>query len=287
MYFTKDNMRIFLILFTALFVMAAPYSAIGEELTYADVINKAGRQRMLTQRITRIYCQIGLDIKTDMSRQQLQDSINLFSSQLRMLENFSKEEDIVEALKTIQSLWVPFKELATSNPVQANVKEMAIMDEKLLMASEHLVNLLVTHSGNAVTRLVNISGRQRMLSQRLAKFYLLKSWDHRSPTLNSEIERAKNEFSGALDALMQAPENTYSIKEKLEKSKLQWAWFNSSLSLSQDEYFPLIVVDASEKLLNIMEKITGMYQRIAINEARFSKTRFDITNHQYSLITSH
>jgi len=245
----------------------------SEELTYAEAINKAGRQRMLTQRITNLYCQIGLDVAPKKSRQQLQDAINLFSSQLLALERFSTEQDVVEALNIIKSLWIPFKDLALTVPLQEKVNQLADMDEKLLMANEHLVQLLVNLSGHEVTRLVNISGRQRLLSQRLAKFYLLKSWGQGSHTINSEIERATNEFSGALDALIQAPENTLLIKEKLESAKSQWAWFNSSIYLSNDEYFPFIVVDTSEKLLNIMEKITNTYQKIVIRDSAFGRNQ--------------
>ncbi len=83
--------------------------------------------------------------------------------------------------------------------------------------------------------------------------------------MNSEIEWVVNEFKGALDTLVQAPENTFIIKEKLEVAKLQWAWLNSSLNFSRDEHFPLIVLDASEKMLQIMERVTEMYQKVSEN----------------------
>lgn len=263
---TKDNTHLYSILFPAFLLIAMPFTSSAEDFLYAEAINKAGRQRMLTQRITKTYCQIGLKVKAEKSNQQLQEAIDLFSTQLMELKGLATEKDVINAIENIESLWLPFKDEALSAPLQANVQRLVEMDEKLLLANEELVRVLVNHSGNTSTRLVNISGRQRMLSQRLAKFYLLKAWGQGSPAIELEIERARNEFAGALDTLLDAPENTYQTKEKLGKAKLQWTWFSSSLNFSEDEYFPLIVVDTSERLLAIMENITALYQEIVMND---------------------
>ena len=59
---STNNVPAFLILFIAVIIMTLPFSAMSEGLPYAEAINKADRQRMLTQRITNLYCQIGLDV---------------------------------------------------------------------------------------------------------------------------------------------------------------------------------------------------------------------------------
>ena len=242
-------------------IMSVPSNA--EDLSFAEAINKAGRQRMLTQRITKSYCQIGLDVVPEKSRHELEEAINLFSSQLLELERFSTDKEVDMVLDDVKSHWSSFKDLALSVPSQENVKRLTKMDEELLLASERLVQMLENLSGVPTSRLVNISGRQRMLSQRLTKFYMLQLWNQGSPAMSSEIEWATNEFRGALDTLIQAPENTIIIKEKLEAAKLQWAWLNSSLNFSTDEHFPLIILDASEKMLQLMERVTEMYQDVS------------------------
>ena len=184
-------------------------------------------------------------------------------AQLLELERFSTDTEVNMVLGNVKTHWNTFKDMAHSVPSQENVKRLTEMDEELLQASEHLVQMLENKSGESTSRLVNIAGRQRMLSQRLTKFYMLQLWNQGSPAMNSEIERATNEFKGALDTLVQAPENTIIIKEKLEAAKLQWAWFNSSLNFSLDEHFPLIILDASEKMLQLMERVTEMYQDIS------------------------
>ena len=83
------------------------------------------------------------------------------------------------------------------------------------------------------------------------------------PSLLSRIDRAQNEFMGALVNLKRAPLNTPSISAKLEEVEQQWLWLESSLDISKETYYPLIVVDASEKILVLMDAITAMYARLS------------------------
>ena len=56
-------------------------AAMTEGLTDAEAVNQAGRQRMLSQRITKAYLMIGADIKPALAQRQLDSSIALFEEQ--------------------------------------------------------------------------------------------------------------------------------------------------------------------------------------------------------------
>ena len=64
--------------FAALLVLGAllggqPASA--QEASLAEAVNQAGYQRMLSQRIVKAYCQIGIGVMPDVSRVQLADAL--------------------------------------------------------------------------------------------------------------------------------------------------------------------------------------------------------------------
>ena len=66
------------------------------------------------------------------------------------------------------------------------------------------------------------------------------------------------------------------FKKSLESVETLWQPFkemalttptpaNTMQIVNLDEYFPIIVFDASEKMLAVMERLTAMYQPLAVN----------------------
>lgn len=241
----------------------APASADADGLTLSEAINKAGRQRMLTQRIVRAYCLTGLDVDARRARAELHEAIELFESQFAELRVFSRDAQVTRALDRVASLWPEFDSIAGGPANGEGARQLMTLDDQMLAAADAVVLALEAISQRPYARLVNISGRQRMLSQRMVKLYLLQAWGLGSAAVLDRIDRARNEFQGALIELSNSPENTPAIDRELAAASQQWQWLNSALSLYQgDAYFPSIVDDAAEKTLVIMERVTDLYARL-------------------------
>ena len=232
--------------------------------TLAVAINKAGRQRMLTQRIVKAYLQVGQGITPQVSRRQLNDAVLLFEAQLLDLREIAPDERSRQSVARLEKLWWPFKVVATGTVNRKGAERLLAMDGELVNTAHELTVELQNHFASPLGRLVNISGRQRMLSQRLAKYYLLRAWGIESPSIGKEIGSARTEFDGALATLRSAPENTAEIKKELDAVAVQWEWFGNALGLEGAASYGLIVVNASEAILNSMEVVTGMYERLPV-----------------------
>lgn len=237
-----------------------PVSADAGEADLATAINKAGRQRMLTQRIVKAYAQIHLGVMPEVSRAELAGAVEQFETQLSELEPLATDRATREALEAMRSAWRPFRAAAASPPGSDGLRALVAGDADLLGAAQKLVLRLQDRAGTPLGRLVNISGRQRMLSQRMAKVYMLRLAGLDTAALREEMESAQNEFVGALAELRAAPENTDAIRNELDTVALQWEWFQGALALEGAHSYKLIVADASESILDSMELITAMYQ---------------------------
>ena len=238
-------------------------SAQADTLSLSEAINKAGRQRMLSQRIVKYYCLLGLDSDAGNARAKLYHAIELFETQLAELEVFSSDEAVNTALAEVVALWPRFDAVASAPVDRQGGRRLMSLNEEVLEASDRVVLALEALSERPYVRLVNISGRQRMLSQRMVKFYLFQAWGLGSAAVLDQIDRARNEFQGALMELRASPENTAVIDRELDAAAEQWQWLRSALDLYQtDAYFPSIVDDAAEKTLAIMERVTNHYAQL-------------------------
>lgn len=245
-----------------------PGFAVAQIASYAEAVNKAGAQRMLTQRISKTYnlkrlAEIGLVASPNNFDRELKDAIALFETQLLELKNFNKKPQVAELIQRVDADWPEFRDLALSSFSVENAKKLWQADEKLLLHCEAVMQQILDDSGTVLDRYVNISGRQRMLSQRIAKYYMLNAVGIEHASMREFSEQARNEFSGALVRLQEAEENSSVITARLDEVSLQWRWLVGALDLSDQPQFPIIVNDASDKTLRLMHQITGFYELLA------------------------
>ncbi len=230
-----------------------------QNMSMGEAINKAGRQRMLTQRIVKSYCQIGQDIRFDASTQQLKGAIKLFEEQLKQLKEFADNDETKQGLEKVESLWGPVKAIAVGEVKREMAEELRANAEQLLIAAHQVVLLLEKQSGTSKGHLVNIAGRQRMLSQRLGNLYMLSSWGFDDELYSKDFSIANQEFTAALAELMAAPENTPEITNTLERVSGYWDMFRLSNTLEKGKFVPDLVTRMLDKILKNMNDATGMY----------------------------
>ena len=215
---------------------------------------------MLTQRIVATYSQIGQEITTKKSKRQLRNAINLFEEQLGELKDYRPTGKINKQLQRVSKLWQPLQKIAREPVDKANVEELRILAEDALKASHRVVIMLQDESGTQKGQLVNISGRQRMLSQRLSNLYMLQSWGFGSSEYTDDYSRALNEFKGALGELSSSDLSTEEINEKLTKARREFAMFERSSHHKDGEFIPLMIKMSADKLLKLMNEVTHLYE---------------------------
>lgn len=229
-----------------------------------DAINKAGRQRMLSQRMGKAWFGVGQGIQTETARRVLDQSMALFDRQQVELKSFAPAGETRDTYTLLEAAWSDYKSLLVGS-APSHDKAKAVLDQagKVLALAHKGTGLFEQQAGKPSAKLVNIAGRQRMLSQRMAQFYLAANWNVDSAVSQREINKARDEFVPALELLRNAPEATPEIKQELALADHQWMFFDNALKARVNSAKAANdVFVTSENLLQVMDRVTGMYARV-------------------------
>lgn len=153
------------------------------------VINLSGRQRMLTQKMSKEMLLIYHNIEAKKNRTNLGKSALMFAKTLKGLVNGDKklklnsttDKDILKQMDIVSGLWLSFSKsvlpaISGAKVDLSFIKKIAKQNLPLLAEMNKAVGLYEKAAGsdlNDLSAVVNISGRQRMLTQKMTKEFLL------------------------------------------------------------------------------------------------------------------
>jgi hypothetical protein len=210
-----------------------------------SIVNTAGRQRMLGQRIVRSYVQLAQQVRAEQARAQLAESMREFERQLGALAG-SSQAVTGETLHALERCWQEFRRFALTRPSHEGVLALREAGEQLLQAAERHTAALAAQEGSATAHAVNVAGRLRMLAQRVALCYLLE--------LRDELNGACAAFAVALREL-----RARSPRHELHAVGELWNGLTALFAEGSDHREE--VVQAADRLVERIEQLVALYER--------------------------
>ena len=252
-------MRRLVVFILALVLASFAGVALAQTERAASPLNLAGEQRMLSQRIANLYIQTGLNVMPALAQRQLSLATQRFEGNLATLKPaVAGSAEAKRAYERLGSEWRGLKKAVSVAVSRDAAVALSLRAETTLVAAEDLTRVLADESKSAGSRLVSLAGRQRMLSQRIAKNYLLRSWGMES--VRQELESATKDFSAGLAKLRASTGNSADIQLELDEVAQQWEWLQASMSVDGAGYYRLIVAESADAILEATDRITHLYE---------------------------
>jgi len=271
-----------------LLIMAIFYSTAAaqplnkEELSL--VLNLAGKQRMLTQKISKEILLIAKGIDVQKNQAHLKDSAALFDRILQGLlqgdseSGLIKMEDpaVLKQLNKINELWTDFSQIITTvlngNTSIAVLEKVAEQNMPLFEATNFAVKIYEKGVDSDLkpryASLLNYVGSQRMLTQKMAKELLFVENGIRPEIHKAYLKKTVFRFEHVLMGLLEGDEELkmFGILESgtvkhLELAKELWFKFKPLLfqhPLSDEDLHH--IAEMNLLLLDQMDKAVKMYE---------------------------
>jgi|GEM_PF-244449 hypothetical protein len=264
-------------------------------------IDLAGKQRMLTQKMAKETLLILMDSQKKQNIKNLSEDIKLFDKTLKGLIAGDEElglvpvedDNIQNQLQKVMELWNPFKK-AAKKIVEGNASpddyNMIVLNNNLKLLEEmnkavYMYASLAKKEENQTLKMannINLAGKQRMLTQKMAKDLLIASLaspKDRKP-YEKDFQESRELFSKTINGLINGDSDLNlqktllpDIKNQLVVAKKIWdrkqKLFDKSLK-TKDKNKVVDAISTLDKLKVEMDRAVKLYTK-SINKQKQKK----------------
>ena len=219
----------------------------GSRLPLGAAINRAGKMRAMSQRVSKAYVQASLNTRS------------MVTQGLGELSAGSPPADVQPLLHTLTKQSEALFSLM-AGPVRADgVADVVRSADAMLEAAEQVTRAYEKSSTQNSARVVNVAGRQRMLSQRAARAYFMLANGQAQPDIRKQLDVARKDFADGLTFLQASAVSTASIRNELELAKGQWVFFDQALQKPPGTESLQTIATTSERVYEVMDNLTSLY----------------------------
>ena len=256
--FTKSLFLVLLTVILSTFSLAKkPSSEVMSDTM--ELIDMAGKQRMLSQRIAKNYLYMGRKVATSKAKRQLAKSLKELHDAHTILVESINDPDIKNLLSFVEMSTEDFDDTANESFSIDNAQLIMDLSESMLEGSQYVVTSLKDTVSTNESKIVALAGKQRMLAQRIAKYYIAYQSGIKDQNTVTQMQDAVKSFSDTHKILMANSKNTPAINRNLKRIDRLWKIVYKFYLNIEKGGLPLIVYNTTDTITKKMNVVTGLY----------------------------
>ena len=236
---------------------------------FAEDLNRAGQLRMLSQRLVKLLGLQLAGVQRGQVTERLKESKLHIESNISALGKSLSPATFGDLLGQVMHTWARLRQALHQESLAGELGPVDELAELLLHEAERLTGSLQNAGAAPPLQVLNMAGRQRMLSQRHAKYALLCALGGTALAARHEAGMAESRaaINEALLYLNQIPLTSPEIRATLQAAADGWQLLLEAVDASrgatgaaQLASLERIAV-SSEALLEVFEQLTALYER--------------------------
>jgi AmiR/NasT family two-component response regulator len=220
-------------------------------------MNRAGQQRMLSQRLAKLYALACSGTEAASAALLMRQSIARIDENLANLDKALAAATYGDLLANARGGWQPFKQMLSEAASAERLPQLDRLAETVLQQADALVAAL-GGSGLATVGVINVSGRQRMLTQRYAKLALMRALAGSGG--DDGLRAAAAAFEEGMAALSEAPLTSSDIRQGLGDARDAWTRLQQGVRQVATPAGKVAIASSSEELLQLFDRLTDAYE---------------------------
>lgn len=220
-------------------------------------MNRAGQQRMLSQRLVKLYALACAGTDAASAALLMRQSMERIDDNLANLDKALAAATYGDLLANARAGWQPFKQMLSEPARAGQLPQLDRLAETVLTQADALVAAL-GGSGLATVGVINVSGRQRMLTQRFAKLALMRSLA--GGGADESLRATASAFEDGMAQLSEAPLTSSQIRQGLGDARDAWTRLQDGVRRVDMAPGKLAIASASEELLQLFDHLTDAYE---------------------------
>jgi len=243
-------------------LLFSQFAVAEKQVSTLALIDIAGKQRMLSQRIAKDYLYKGADIAVDKSDKQLKKTLKESLYAQNKLKESIKDARVLNLIDFVAMNYEDIASKTKEKFTLDNAQYVLDLSESMLEGNEYVMKSLhkITTAHNS--KLVDMTARQSMLSQRIAKYYIAYQLGIKDDNTIKQMNKAVKEFSDTHKTLMNNKTNTPEITQKLKKIDRLWNVVHKFYLDIEMGGLPLIVFNTTDEISKGMDEIKSLYVKL-------------------------
>ena len=223
--------------------------------TLRDAVNIAGRQRMYTMRMLRDYIMISEKLDYKDPSGDLKKTKKQFNEAMQALGAYIQDPALAKEFKSIDATWQKASPIFDKAPEKATMAATTKAAFDFVVTLDGFVQHLAQSEGKTSSKVIDMAGRLRAVSQALASLYELRASGVKEA--DKILTDVMGRFRKTLDFLTAAAETQESQKKILADMEKIYQFF--AIMNQSNVATPALAIKKTDRMLRKAVTLTQQY----------------------------